>query len=217
MKNPLAGIKASLELAVSSPSLDEENRESLRMSSEQLKRIEVLLKNLLNFARPPKPLSLPTDVNDVLDATLSLAQRHPRFQRGQGSAVAVVRDFARDIPSTLADPLQLQQVFMNLLLNAADAMPGGGTITVRSALDDGGRMLRVTISDTGPGIDEATREKMFQPFFTTKAGGTGLGLAISRRLVEQHGGGICAAAAGDSGAAFTVELPVRPTPEAREP
>jgi signal transduction histidine kinase len=216
MKNPLAGIKASLELAVSAPSLDEENRESLRMSSEQLKRIEVLLKNLLNFARPPKPLSLLTDVNDVLDATLTLAQKHPRFQRGDGSAVAMIRDFAQGLPPTLADPLQLQQVFMNLLLNAADAMPGGGIVTVRTALDAASGSLRVTVRDTGHGIDEGAAEKIFQPFFTTKAAGTGLGLAISRRLVEQHGGDISADMAAGGGASFTVTLPVRTAPEAGE-
>ena len=209
MKNPLAGIKASLELAVSSPALDDDNRESLRMSSEQLKRIEVLLKNLLNFARPPKPLSLLTDVNDVLDATLSLAQKHPRFQRGRGQAVTVARDFSPGLPPTLVDPLQLQQVFMNLLINAAEAMPNGGTITVRTSYDPVAHILQVSVTDTGEGVDPQVVEKIFQPFYTTKSKGSGLGLSITKRLIEQHGGNIRAVNNLDRGVSFLVDLPVK--------
>jgi signal transduction histidine kinase len=109
----------------------------------------------------------------------------------------------------MADPQQLQQVFMNLLLNAADAMPDGGTITVQTANHDTARPLRIRIIDTGKGIDEAAVDKIFLPFFSTKPQGTGLGLAITKRLVEQHDGSIQVQNNHGKGVSFTIELPLR--------
>jgi signal transduction histidine kinase len=109
----------------------------------------------------------------------------------------------------MADPLQLQQVFMNLLLNAADAMPDGGMITVQTAHEASVQSLRITITDSGKGIEETVIDRIFQPFFTTKTKGTGLGLSITKRLIEQHGGSIRVQNSPDRGASFTIMLPVR--------
>lgn len=209
MKNPLAGIKASMEVLSRDATIAEENRDILRKVIEQIKRIEVLLKSLLNFARPPKPQFMRVDVNDVLDATISLAQKHPLFLSENPRPIAIVKDFDVRLPETMADPLQLQQVFLNLLLNAADAMPDGGTLTARTVHTAKPPVLSVSIKDTGKGVDPNVIEKIFLPFFTTKPKGTGLGLAITKRLVEQHGGSIHVANGPDGGASFVVTLPVQ--------
>jgi len=98
---------------------------------------------------------------------------------------------------------------MNLLLNAADAMPDGGKLTAQTLLEEASRFLHITITDTGRGIDKSVINKIFLPFFTTKPKGTGLGLAITKRLVEQHGGSIHVANNSDGGASFTIDLPIK--------
>lgn len=209
MKNPLAGIKASMEVLAGEPSLSAEKKDVLLQVIGQVKRIEALLHNLLNFARPPKPQLMCVGVNDVLDAAISLAHNHPLFLPNDSRVITLVKEFGGGVPETMADPLQLQQVFMNLLLNAAEAMPDGGTITVRTSYDPASRALQITVMDTGKGVDEEVRGKIFLPFFTTKPRGTGLGLAITKRLVEQHDGTIRVENRAGGGASFTITLPVR--------
>jgi signal transduction histidine kinase len=207
IKNPLAGIKASMEVLAGDPSLTAVNRDLLRMGVEQTKRIEQLLKSMLNFARPPKPMFTSVDVNDVIASTISLAERHPLYASRNGHSITVVRELASGLRPVKADPLQLQQVFMNLLLNAAEAMPAGGTVTVRTADTGPGEPIQIRIIDTGSGIDEAVVAKIFQPFFTTKPHGTGLGLAITKKLIEQHNGTIRVENNHDSGVSFFITLP----------
>lgn len=209
IKNPLAGIKASMEVLSMDTTLAEENRDVLLKGVEQIKRIEVLLKGLLNFARPPKPDFMPVDVNSVLDITIGLALRHPQFAARDSKTIAVIKNYDRHLPKTMADPQQLQQVFLNLLLNAADAMPDGGMITVETSRPNTGLSLHIQIVDTGAGIEEAVVDKIFQPFFTTKPHGTGLGLAITKRLIEQHGGSISVKNNHAKGVAFMITLPIR--------
>ena len=209
IKNPLAGIKASMEVLSMDTTIAEENRDILLKGVEQIKRIEVLLKGLLNFARPPKPHFMVVDVNSVLDSTIGLALRHPQFAAKDSKLITVIKDYDGHLPRTMADPQQLEQVFLNLLLNAADAMPDGGMITVKTSLPESGRSLHIQIVDTGDGIDEAVVDKIFQPFFTTKPHGTGLGLAITKRLIEQHGGSINVKNNHAKGVAFMITLPVR--------
>lgn len=209
IKNPLAGVKASLEVLSADEAVPAEDQALLKKSIEQIKKIEALLKSLLNFARPPKPQFMPVDVNGVLDATINLAQRLPAFQTADGKGIKIVKLLDPRIWSIMADPLQLQQVFMNLIVNAAEAMPQGGMVTVRSSYDGASHALQVAVSDTGEGVDPGMVDRMFQPFYTTKAKGTGLGLSITKRLVEQHGGSIHAANNLDRGVTFLVTLPVK--------
>ena len=163
----------------------------------------MLIKDLLNFARPPKPQLTVVDVNKVLDAAVNFSLKsNPR-------PIQVLISKAEDIPATVADPMQLQQVFLNLLLNAADAMPDGGNLVVKTVYDKAEDAIWIYISDTGKGIDRKILDKIFQPFFTTKSKGTGLGLAISKRLIEQHGGTMSAENNPDAGAKFTISLPVK--------
>ena len=120
----------------------------------------------------------------------------------------MLRDFDRHLPHTMADPMQLQQVFMNLMFNAIEAMPDGGALAVKTSYDAALNSIRIAIADTGKGIEQSTLDQIFQPFFTTKSKGSGLGLAITRRLVEEHGGEIYVESTPNRGTVFNVSLHV---------
>ncbi len=209
IKNPLAGIKASTEVLSTDPAVLPEHRDILMKVIEQIRKIEVILKGLLNFAKPPKPQFALVDLNNVIDATVGLAVRHPAFSSRDGNSITIVRDYDANLPQITADPIQLQQVCMNLLINSAEAMHAEGTITIHSSLAEDKRFVQVKMVDTGHGLDEETVDKIFQPFFTTKAQGTGLGLAITKGLIEQHGGQIHVMNNHDRGVSFTIFIPIR--------
>ncbi len=122
----------------------------------------------------------------------------------------MIKEFDEQLPEVFGDPQQLQQVFLNLLLNAADAIADGGEITVRTRQNEKGRSVAIEVHNTGKGIPADVMEKIFQPFFTTKGKGkgTGLGLAVSKRIVEEHGGSIEVANAINGGVTVTIVLPV---------
>jgi len=210
MKNPIAGIMGAAQVLSANPAVREEHRAILMKIIEQIERIDFLLTGILNFAQPPKPNFLLINVNEILENTISLAGQHPLFLSKKSPGITIVKNFDSHLPKTMADPFQLQQVFMNLLLNAADAMPDGGTLTAQTLHEKASLSLHITITDTGRGIDRNMIDKIFQPFFTTKPKGTGLGLSITRRLVEQHGGRIRVANPSSGGASFTIDLPVKP-------
>ena len=209
IKNPLAGIKVSMEALSADSSLKDEDKKVLTSVISEIKRIEYLMKGLLNFARPPKPQFTNTDVNVVLSMVTTLVLRERTAPGGQGPAIILVSDLEPGMPEIMADPMQLQQIFMNLLLNAVDAMPNGGTLTVRTRYTGEPSTLVIEVADTGAGIDAAVMNKIFSPFFTTKSKGTGLGLSITKRLLEEHGGSIVLENNKDGGATFIVHLPVR--------
>ena len=123
--------------------------------------------------------------------------------------INIVRDFEKNIPLTMADRLQLRQVFMNMLLNSKDAMQEGGTLTIKTYYNEELNYIGIEISDTGKGINKQAMTKLFQPFFTTKSKGTGLGLAISKRIIEEHGGDICVENKPEGGAIFYFYIPVK--------
>jgi signal transduction histidine kinase len=124
------------------------------------------------------------------------------------AAINVFKDFDPRLPQTMADPMQMQQVFLNLLLNAVEAMPDGGILATKTSYDAKLGSIQITISDTGTGMEESVKSKVYQPFFTTKRKGSGLGLAITRRLVEQHGGQIYVESDPGKGTVFNIFLHV---------
>jgi len=207
IKNPLAGIKVTMEALSEESTLSEEDRIALSKVIDEIKRIEGLIKGLLNFARPPKPHYTGTNVNSVLEAASQLVFKSGTRLPGNLRTIDLKKDFGRDLPEIIADPQQLQQVFMNLLLNAVDAMPGNGVVSIKTSYDEKTRCITAAISDTGMGMDAAIQAKIFQPFFTTKTKGTGLGLAISKRLIEEHGGTISIESAKGEGSTFRISLP----------
>jgi two-component system sensor histidine kinase AtoS len=204
IKNPLAGMKVSIEVLLCELNLSDEDRDVLKRVIDEILRIELLMKELLNFARPPRPQPAIVDINKVLDRAAILSVKNPSF-----SSVKVVKEYDKRAPGTMADPMQLQQVFMNLLLNAAEAMPRGGMLTLKTLYEENSNSLQIMISDSGKGIEDKALARIFQPFFTTKAKGTGLGLAITKRLIEQHDGSISVRNNPEGGATFRIVLPVR--------
>ncbi|NIR13202.1 MAG: histidine kinase, partial [Desulfobacterales bacterium] len=148
IKNPLAGIKGSVEVLADEASIPDEDRAIVAQAVEEIKRIELLLKSLLNFAKPPKPQLALTDVNDILDKTIAFALRHPTVLSNSSKAINVFKDFDPELPPTMADPMQMQQVFLNLLLNAVEAMPDGGILATKTSYDTKLGSIQITISDT---------------------------------------------------------------------
>lgn len=209
IKNPLAGIKVSVEVLRDELNLSEEDRDILHKAVEEIKRIELLLKSLLNFAKPPKPQFAATEINDLLEKTMAFALKHPSHAADSNTAVKTLKEFDMHLPVTMADPMQLKQVFLNLFLNGIEAMPAGGQLGVRTIYDTELKTIEIEISDTGVGIAEEKIDRIFQPFFTTKKKGSGLGLAISRRLIEQHGGEIYVKSHLAKGTQFKIILPLQ--------
>ncbi len=208
IKNPLAGIKVTMEALAEESYITGEDRGILFKVIDEIKRIDGLIKGLLNFARPPKPQFMPTDVNAVLDAATLMIMQSRASSSGNGAPkIEVVKNLAADLPEIIIDPMQLKQVFVNLLMNAADAVPDSGTISVKTDFVETICAIRVAVSDNGKGIDAAELDRIFQPFFTTKAKGTGLGLAITKRLIEEQGGGIIVESRVGRGTTFSITLP----------
>jgi len=158
------------------------------------------LTDLLQHARPAQPQMVVLDINGLLEHSLRFLPR---------GNVEVVRQFDESLPPLEGDPHLLHQAFLNVLVNARQAMPQGGRLTLRTRLErPGGRAVQVLISDTGVGIAPEHLGRIFQPFFTTKSQGTGLGLAIAARVIEGHGGRIEVDSAPGRGTTFTIALPV---------
>jgi signal transduction histidine kinase len=213
IKNPLAGIKASVDVLAMDPDTSPENRDVLAKVGEQVRRMEGLIKSFMSFARPPAPQFMVTNMHSVIDSTIAMSMRHPRFAVNRPEHIDILKEYDPRAPALTADPTQLQQVFLNLLLNAAEAMPEGGTVTIRTEYDRDAESLVISFSDTGKGVDPAIRDKIFQPFFTTKMKGTGLGLSITKRLVEQQGGTIRLENSEGIGTTFIITFPVPVTVE----
>jgi len=212
IKNPLAGIKVAMHVLSDEASLSEEDRAVLGKVIEEITRLDSLMKNFLNFAKPPKPTLSPVNVNDLLRTTLAFYIKSDSIHPGKSDGIRIDQDL-HPLPSTMADRMQLQQVFLNIILNSIDAMPNGGTLTIRTSFSEEAGRIRVEMADSGKGFGEGPAAKIFEPFFTTKPKGTGLGLAISKQLVEQHGGSITAANNPGGGATFEILLPRVPPEE----
>ena len=213
IKNSLAGIKISVEVLLEELSVSEEDKAIILKVVDEIKRIELLLKSLLSFAKPSKLQPLAVNVNEILDKTIDFSLKQPIRSSNTAAKIDIVKDFDGNIPNTMADPLQLQQVFTNIFLNSAEALRNGGTITVKTSYDAGAGAIKVEISDNGAGIDEKILNKIFDPFFTTKSKGTGLGLAITKRIVERHGGEISVGNRPGGGVIFHISLPVKQVEE----
>jgi two-component system NtrC family sensor kinase len=204
INNPLGGILVYSHLLLEDGGLSISARDSVEKIVTQTTRCKNIVKGLLDFSRQTKPEKRLTDVNRLLDTTLALVEKQALFQN-----IMIVRHLAAGMPPVELDSSQIQQVFMNLIINAAEAMQGKGELTVRTSVSDGRRMSEIEFKDTGCGISAENMKHLFEPFFTTKevGHGTGLGLAISYGIVDKHGGEIRVASEAGKGASFTVRLP----------
>ena len=208
IKNPLAGIKVSVEVLAEELEA-EEDRAVVEKTIQEIGRIKMLLKSLLNFAKPPKPHLSATDLNGLLDKSLDFALKHPGRGLADSAKIGFTKNFDHELPPVRVDPMQFQQIFLNLILNAVEAMPRGGQISVTTRHHPNKRSIVVDISDTGKGIERSNLDKIFQPFFTTTKKGTGLGLAITKRLVEQHDGQITVISEPGQGTTISIVLPIK--------
>ena len=208
LNNPLQGIVTYSHLLLEKMTPDDSRRPSVEKIANQATRCVTIIRGLLDFSRPKKPHKKLTDLRITIDECLSLVEDRVLFHN-----IEVVRDYQEDLPPTVMDPAQMQQVFMNLIINAAEAMDGVGRLTVTTRLDAEQRVVQASFRDTGHGISEENMGRIFDPFFTTKevGHGTGLGLAISFGIVKEHGGTITVESEEGAGTTFTIELPVLPS------
>ena len=204
INNPLQAIHNSLQLMLTFPLEPDEQREYLQMANEEVKQLISMVTRTLDFARRPLRKIKPTKSNEVVEKVLALANKYLQHRH-----VTLRRDLAPDLPAVPAAPDELGQVFLNLVLNAVDAMPEGGTLSVSSRLANDGRVA-ISYSDTGHGIDPEHLGHIFEPFFSTKEEGTGLGLSVSYNVVQRHGGEITFQSRVGEGTTFTVWLPTLP-------
>ena len=202
VNNPLASISSLVQMLRSQNGSDPATKEKLELISTQIARITQVTRDLTDFARVRPAARTPVDLNDIVEASIRLASFDADFQK-----LDLVKRLAADVPVILADGDQLQQVLLNLLLNARDAMPGGGELRINTVADDD--EIAVIIEDSGTGIDENSRKQLFDPFFTTKPAGkgTGLGLAVCYGIVTAHNGRIDVEQNGSGGSRFTVRIP----------
>jgi signal transduction histidine kinase len=205
INNPIGVITSRVELMrldADVHQLPEEVRDDLAVVHRQAGRVARITQGLLSFARKSPREWTSIDLNRIVDDTLVLLE-HPLTRHG----VSVVAARAHGLPRIAGDRNALQQVLVNLLTNARDAIAGAGTIEVRTETSPDRRQVRLSVRDTGRGIPPETLSRIFEPFFTTKAEGTGLGLAISYGIVRDHHGTIDVDSRPDHGTTFTVTLP----------
>jgi two-component system NtrC family sensor kinase len=206
INNPLTGVLTFSSLMLKK--VDENNpwKKDLENIVQQTTRCRNIVRGLLDFARQRKPDKKEWDVHTLLENTLILVEKQAPFQN-----IKIKKSFSTRIPMLFVDGDQIQQVFMNILLNAADAMASnGGTLTIRTELKDG--TAEISFTDTGYGISKEHLSKLFAPFFTTKetGKGTGLGLAISYGIIQSHNGEIDVESEVGKGSTFRIKLPVEP-------
>ena len=204
INNPLQAIRSSISLLAKRP-LDEVKRERfLTVADQEVERLIQLVQRTIDFYRPSKERWEDTDVNALLEDTLALSSKQL-----QHSGIKITKELPARLPLVEALPNYLKQVFINVVLNAVEAMPHGGELTVRTGLDSENDELAIAFRDTGVGIPSSDLPYVFEPFYTTKERGTGLGLAISYSIVERHGGRMEVQSKEGKGTTFTVRLPLR--------
>ena len=218
IRNPLAGIKAMAQSLEDELKDDPGKLEYIARILRQVNRLEKLLKAFFSYARPVRPDPKQCSIKKVINEVFPLIQTRFKEKR-----IKVETVYAEDLSDVFIDPNQIQQVFLNLFINAIDAMPDGGVLTIhaRNALDTqpildrrkripnllSDKFIRISISDTGVGIKPEALELIFNPFFTTKSQGTGLGLSIVYQIIREHGGQIDVESTPGKGTTFHIYLP----------
>ncbi|MBN2225005.1 MAG: PAS domain S-box protein [Deltaproteobacteria bacterium] len=208
INNPLGGIFVYANLLEEKTQKDDPLHAYIEKILTAASRTKEIVKGLLEFSRPTKLNFVSTSVNDALENVLALLDQQGLFYH-----VQITKDLIASPPGVIADPTQIEQVFMNIIMNATEAMQGDGRLDIKTAVSADGKLLDTIISDTGPGISQEDIGRIFEPFYTTKdpsstGSGTGLGLAISYGIIEKHNGTITVASREGSGTTFTVRLPI---------
>ncbi len=203
INNPLTTILTTAMLLQEEKDPGEEEFEELQTVVNETLRCRKIVTSLLDFARQTKPFKKEYDINEIALESVLLTKKQAAF-----SDIALDKQLDGDIPDILIDKGQIQQVLINMLLNAIEATEAGGNVLLTTSMDKSAGRIDIAVSDTGRGIPENELNSVFEPFFTTKENGTGLGLAISHGIIEQHNGKIDVESAPGKGATFTIRLPV---------
>jgi len=201
INNPLQSLHNSLQLLLSFALEPSTQQEYLELAAEEVERLMGITARILQFSRRPPAEMRPTQLPEVIDQVLALADKYL-----QHSEIVLERDLPDDLPAVLGNAQELGQVLLNLVLNAVEAMPDGGRLRVAGRQAADGRVA-FSISDTGHGVPAEQQKRIFEPFFSTREDGTGLGLSVAYGIVERHGGEITVESRVDEGATFTVWLP----------
>ena len=209
INNPLGIIQGYTQLLLRGEKSGGERHDDLKTIEKHVRSCKLIVEDLLNFARSSDPKKEVIYLHKVVDDVLSFIQHHCDLGR-----IEIVRDYIEDIPTVLLDEKKIKQVFINLIMNAIDAVGQDGTITLATDYDATNGQVFVRVADTGYGIQEKNLSRIFDPFFTTKPTGeaTGLGLSVSYGIVKNHGGNISVQSKPGLGATFTVSLPASPKP-----
>ncbi|KAA0894125.1 sensor histidine kinase [Oryzomonas rubra] len=204
INNPLSGILLYASIVDNDKRLAPSLKPDLERIIAECRRCAEIVKQLLEFSREALPHKEAISLNNLLDRVVGLLQHQPSFQN-----ISIKRSYTPDLGDVFVDSNQMQQVFVNLFINASHAMPKGGLISITTSQQDGGGFACVEIGDNGCGISEEDLQRIFDPFFTTKAEGTGLGLSISYGFVENNAGKIEVASKVGVGTTFTILLPLQ--------
>jgi two-component system sensor histidine kinase HydH len=206
VRNPLSSLKGFAQFLRSkfTPGSQEERYADIMI--EEVERLDRVVQELLDFAKPVAPDRRPSDVNDVVGEVISLVSEDAQFRK-----VELAAALGSELPDALVDPGQIKQAVLNVILNAIEAMSGGGRLSVETKIAGG--EVAVSVSDTGAGMTDEELGKLYDPFFTTKPEGTGLGLTIVSRIVERNGGHISVSSAKGEGTTFTIRLPSAGAPK----
>jgi two-component system NtrC family sensor kinase len=201
LRNPLAGIKINTQMLSRKKDLPEIERQLLVSSVEGIEKIQKIVDDMLHFAKPKAAHFKEEEINEVVEKSLDILQT--KLKKGN---ITSVFEPGKGLPRVRVDIHQIQQVLINLMLNAIQAMEKGGTLTIRTFLKNGDG-VGIEVRDTGTGIPTAHLKKIFDPFFTTKSDGTGLGLSISAKILENHGATLDVISEEGRGSAFTICFP----------
>ncbi len=201
VRNPLAVIRSAAQgIAETAPATDAATRRACGFITDEIDRLSSVVTSLLAFARPPQLQARAVRVPELIERAATLAH-----EELDARAVRFVRDAAADLPAVRGDPDLICQVLLGLLSNGAEAAGAGGEVRLEARAADG--RVELAVTDSGPGVPAELRERVFEPFFTTRPRGTGLGLAVARQIVEAHGGQIEVGDRRGGGARFTIRLP----------
>ena len=202
IRNPLSSMRMLAQMLMRKQDLPEsKQKQSMQYILEEIERIDVIVKGFMDFAHPAVLDSAPHNLNQVLQDVLDLMEANLNHHQ-----ISLIKKFAPDLPPISLDRDKLKQAFMNIVLNAMDAMPEGGTLEILTL--QGSDKVRIDVVDTGVGIPPEGLNRLFEPFFTTKSQGTGLGLANAKRVLEQHGGDIRSKSVVGQGTTMSLWLPL---------
>jgi two-component system, NtrC family, sensor kinase len=208
IRNPLAGIQGAIQILAEGFSKEDARRQVTDEIQKQIYKMERLVRDLLNYAKPVPSNYVLTDIHEVINRVLSFFMT----QRGRPENLRVEKHYFSPMPKTMIDPSSMEQAFLNIVINAQKAMPRGGTFTISTAhlngeVPEAGK-VQVIFEDTGMGILDQNLPKIFNPFFSTRSDGTGLGLSITKNIIEEHGGTIEVESLVNVGTQFIITLPV---------